>query len=299
VTEGIRRFKVLDPQLAAGSLPTEAGWKFLGEEKGYKTVIDLRPRDEARPGDDAQAHSLGLRYIILPVEASRIDRALLDRFESEIASEGTRPLYVFDTDGTRPAILWYLHQVLIEQRDEASSAREVEELGPIPSAYWVAANALIEAEQKKASASATPTPSLEAVPPLPTTPPTTPELSPVVEPPTTSGAAPTATTPTPTTIPVEPAALVVEPIIKPLVLPFAPPSHLTPEQDAEAFASKATDPSAWQSFAALAVTGLGMRLAYSSQRLVRDHLHWPRFTGRASLPAPQRGSKALPSSSDA
>ncbi len=43
LAEGIARFKVVRPQLAGGNLPTEAGWSFL-VEKGYKTVLDLRPR---------------------------------------------------------------------------------------------------------------------------------------------------------------------------------------------------------------------------------------------------------------
>ena len=78
---------MLDPQLAAGSLPTEAGWRFLAEEKGYKTVIDLRPRSEISAGDDALAHNLGLRYIILPVTADTLDEAYLRRFEQEIQQD--------------------------------------------------------------------------------------------------------------------------------------------------------------------------------------------------------------------
>ncbi len=69
---GIARFKVVEPQLAGGSLPSPTGWSFLAE-KGYKTALDLRERSEVHPGDDAAALHVGLRYVALARHA-RDDR---------------------------------------------------------------------------------------------------------------------------------------------------------------------------------------------------------------------------------
>lgn len=267
LAEGIARFKVLDPQLAGGSLPTEAGWKFLAEEKGYKTVIDLRPRDEARAGDDAIASNLGLRYLVLPLTPAHLDRAFLDRFETEIQQNGNRPLYVFDTDGSRPAIVWYLRQILIEKRDESSAKQEVEELGPVDTKWWLAASTLLEKERSKAAAS----PAAPTVPSVP---------------------ASTEPAPAPATVPAPaPAAAPATPAPDTGAAPQPPADSATPELT---LLPDEPDPTTWQPLAAMAFTGLGMRLAYVSQKVIRNH--WPRRQ-LASLPAPEHSPRSLPGAS--
>jgi protein tyrosine phosphatase (PTP) superfamily phosphohydrolase (DUF442 family) len=150
LAEGIARFKVVEPQLAGGSLPTAPGWSFLAE-KGYRTVLDLRPRAEVRTGDDAAAHHVGLRYVVLPVTPETLDAQLLKQFEEEIELAGNRPLFFFDTDGSRAAVLWYLHLILAGNQDEASAAKEVEELGPKDAKLWLAATTYLN-ERKQADA---------------------------------------------------------------------------------------------------------------------------------------------------
>jgi protein tyrosine phosphatase (PTP) superfamily phosphohydrolase (DUF442 family) len=119
---------VVEPQLAAGSVPTAAGWIFLAE-KGYRTVLDLRPRAEVRPGDDAAASHAGLRYVILPVTPETLEERV-SRFEDEVALAGNRPLFFFDTDGSRPAALWRLH-LLARGTPDTEADAAVAEIGPI------------------------------------------------------------------------------------------------------------------------------------------------------------------------
>jgi protein tyrosine phosphatase (PTP) superfamily phosphohydrolase (DUF442 family) len=128
LAEGIARFKVVEPQLAAGSAPSAAGWAFL-VEKGYRTVLDLRPRAEVRPGDDAAASHAGLRYVVLPVTPETLDAVTVTRFEEEIVLAGNRPLFFFDTDGSRPAALWRLH-LLARGTSEAEADAAGAEIGP-------------------------------------------------------------------------------------------------------------------------------------------------------------------------
>ncbi len=89
-----------------------------------------------------------MRYIVLPVTAKTLDEALLKRFGDEIAMAGNRPLYFFDTDGACAAVLWYVHLVVVEGLDEASAAKEVEEIGPKEADLWMAATAFLKARQK-------------------------------------------------------------------------------------------------------------------------------------------------------
>jgi protein tyrosine phosphatase (PTP) superfamily phosphohydrolase (DUF442 family) len=279
LTEGIARFKVVQPQLAGGSLPTAPGWAFL-VEKGYRSVLDLRPRSEMSPGDDAAVHHVGLRYALLPVTPETIDETLLKRFGEEIAQAGNRPLYFFDTDGSRAGVLWYLHQVVALGTDEATAAKEVEELGPKDSSLWLAATTYLEARRKATAPAAVPIPS-----PTPATSPTT---ITVPAPATTPVPAPAAAPP-PVTGP-EAAAPIFPPITTAAVL--GAPVSSTPVDDPTA--PTPVDPTSWRPYAAMLVTGLSVPLAFIGRGVVVSAARKV-----ASLPAPSLRMRSLPPSSDA
>jgi protein tyrosine phosphatase (PTP) superfamily phosphohydrolase (DUF442 family) len=165
LADGIARFKVVEPQLAAGSVPSAAGWAFL-VEKGYRTVLDLRPRAEVQPGDDAAASHVGLLYVNLPLTPEMLNEALVTRFEDEISRAGSRPLYFFDADGSRPAALWRLH-LLARGTPEADADAAVAEIGPIEPKLRDAMTRLLAARKPK-SAAAEPTPTAVVEPAAPT-----------------------------------------------------------------------------------------------------------------------------------
>lgn len=250
MTEGIARFKVVKPQIAGGSAPTESGWAFL-VEKGYHTVLDLRPTSEAGTGDTAAAHRAGLRYIILPVTPETLDETLLHRFSEELGQTGNHPLYFFDNDGSRAAALWYLHQVVVDHVDEATAAKEVEELGPRDGRLWQAATTLLDSRER-----------------------------PRAEPPVT---APSSIVPKPAVVPeaADPGRAAFAP-----VAPITPVAVLTPINPD---ASDAADSTAWQPYTAMLVTGLSGSLAFFGRNALShlgtrraNHLAGPR--SRKSLP---------------
>ena len=181
---------------------------------------------------------------------------------------------MFDSDGSRPAIMWYLHQVVTENRDELTAKREVDELGPIDAKYWVAASALLDRMRQKAlPATLTPVPDLEENPPAPAA---------------------------------APAPVAVEQPVSALPAPASPADQPSPVVTEQAPATDGETPfvftelereltaQSWQPLAAMAFTGLGMRLAYAGQKMIRNHL--PRR--QASLPAPQLARRSLPGVSD-
>lgn len=171
VAPGFKRFKVVDRQLAGGTVPTEAGWAFL-LDKGYKTVIDLRETSEVRAGDVALAARSGFRYIPLPITPQTLNAAALAKFQEEIELAGSRPLLFFDDNGARPAVMWYLKQVSIDKIDPADAAREAAEIGPKDTKYWLAAASLLEGASLPAvlpdSSLSAPAPGPDA--PIPTSP---------------------------------------------------------------------------------------------------------------------------------
>lgn len=294
---GIARFKVVEPQLAGGSLPAAPGWSFLAD-KGYRTVLDLRPRAEAQPGDDAAAAHAGLRYVLLPMTAETLDETLVKRFNEELALSENRPLYFFDSDGSRAAVLWYLHQVAVDDVDELTARREVEELGPRDESLWAAAQAFLR-QRKNTAAPAAEKPTTAAPPPLEAVPTSTPapaenkdkeaptkiEESPTLEPATQPDPAPASIidSPVPTT-PVPGTAAVSLPPARGPIRILAPELPETPGQG---------DPTAWRPYAALLVTSLSIPFAYISRTAISS------ATSRvmASLPAPSHRAKLPPPSS--
>src|SRR5271157_3653688 len=140
---GISRFVAVDLKLAAGSVPSAAGLDWL-TEKGYKTLVDLRESSEIDLPFIGEATKRGLRYIALPVNLKSIDRAHVARFNFELAMGEARPLYFFDSDGTRAGTLWYIRRIAVDRVNTEIARREAQDLGLNNPDYWAAARNYLE-----------------------------------------------------------------------------------------------------------------------------------------------------------
>ncbi len=268
VTPGLRRFASFEPKLAGGSVPTNEGLDWL-VEKGYKTILDLREPGEAQSSFIAEVSNRGLRYVALPITVKNLDADHVSRFNSELSLSDARPLYFCDTDGTRAGILWYVRRMTKEKMDPQVASREAEQMGQIDKAFWRAASAYLESLKPVAS----PAPS---------------EPDPAGAPKPNTGSQPD----DPKAKPSSSGAN------KPLASAATEPGTIVADAESNPAESNATasasDPTAWRSYAALMITGLVVPLAYWS----RASLPSLRSLRRASLAAPARRSKSLPSSSD-
>ena len=144
VGPGLTRFVAVDLKLAGGSAPATDGVKWL-VDKGYRTVLDLRESSEVPPSFIADVTNLGLRYVALPISLNTIDRGHVDRFNFEVATGEARPLFFFDSDGTRAGTLWYIRRLTVDRVDHQIARREAEELGLINKNYWAAATNYVAA----------------------------------------------------------------------------------------------------------------------------------------------------------
>jgi protein tyrosine phosphatase (PTP) superfamily phosphohydrolase (DUF442 family) len=144
VGPGINRFVAVDLKLAGGSAPASDGLKWL-VDKGYRTVLDLRESSEVPSSFITEVTNLGLRYVALPISLKTIDRAHVDRFHFEVAAGEARPLFFFDSDGTRAGALWYIHRIANDRIDHQIARREAEELGLTDKNYWAAATNYVAA----------------------------------------------------------------------------------------------------------------------------------------------------------
>jgi protein tyrosine phosphatase (PTP) superfamily phosphohydrolase (DUF442 family) len=140
---GIERFVAVDLKLAGGTTPTVAGLDWLAE-KGYRTVVDLRESSETDVAFIAEVTRRGLRYIALPVGARGFDREQVARFNFEVGAADARPLYFFDTLGTRAGALWYIRRITVDQLDSQVARREAQDLGCGDGPEWLAATSYLD-----------------------------------------------------------------------------------------------------------------------------------------------------------
>lgn len=250
---GIRWFQSVEARVSGGSVPTAEGWNWLAG-KGYKTALDLRPTDDRKPADLAAINHQGLRYVALPVAAGTITAEEVRRFDDEVAQVGARPLFFFDDDGARAAVLWYVHLVASGRMDARSARHEVEQVGRADATLFAAADRYLDqlAADRRAAAAPTPDPT-PASPPSPTP----------AEAPAASSAAPipaAAPMPAPTSFSVA------------LRRPTAADSRAMPGEL-----------SPWKPVAALLLSALAVPLAFLGRSAVGVTL---RRRARASLPAP-------------
>jgi hypothetical protein len=297
---GPRRFAVVEPKLAGGSLPTSAGLDWLAE-RGYKTLVDLREPSEVQSSFLAEVSKKGMRYISLPMSLSSVDSEHIARFHFEISLADARPLYFFDTEGNRAGMLWYIQRMTVknDSYDPEEATRQAEEMGLADPAFREAARRYLEDAKPKTTAAA------------PTMPTTTPAATPATVPSatSTSTAPPASTTPVASAKASEAALPEPAPVQGPtpelpdeskiparpeaLALPAAVTSQIAQVTSAlKEKAASAQDPTAWRPLAALLLTVLGIPAAYWSRSALS-------FRGRtrASLPGPARRLRSLPTAS--
>jgi protein tyrosine phosphatase (PTP) superfamily phosphohydrolase (DUF442 family) len=253
----IPHFQALEPSVAGGALPSLDGLNWL-QEKGYKTLLDLREPGDGSAAYMAEVTKRGLRYLPLPVNATALDADQLKRFNEEIEHTDARPIYFCDTDGQRAGALWYLRRLTVEKVkvDEATAAEEAKSLGLTDQTIWSSVHALIERLQ------GTKVPS----PPRP-------------------AETPKADTPSAPSSPPPQSATTDLPGVE----LAAAPGPKNPPRACPAV----HDPAGWRPFVALLLAGLGIPLAYWG-RAGFNLGCWV----RASLPGVARRLKSLPAASD-
>jgi len=280
---GMTRFMAVDLKLAGGGAPTTDGLKWL-VEKGYRTVLDLREPAEVPSSFIMEATSLGLRYVALPISLKTIDRDHVDRFNFEVAAGEARPLFFFDSDGTRAGALWYIRRVAHDRVDHQIARREAEELGLSDKNDWAVATSYVTGKGAPRTTATTGDPR-----PASTT-------SPVSSSGTTSPSKPAEARERSAVAPEDKSHDSQAPTSSAAVAPREA-RVVADIQDQQGFPSESpgtppslADPLAWRPFAAMVITGMTLPLAYWSRTLPPAIL----AKARASLAAPARQPKSLP-----
>ncbi len=98
-------FIEFNKSISVGGIPDEAGIKDLAQ-KGFKTVVDLRTREEiSNPDEPRLAQNMGIRYIHLPVKGDGLSEDKLSMFYQIVFDEEKYPVYIHGPKGIRPLAL--------------------------------------------------------------------------------------------------------------------------------------------------------------------------------------------------
>lgn len=117
------------PEVLTGGQPTEEHLKTFVEH-GYRTVLDLRAPDEARPYDEPEAvRRLGLEYVSLPVTPDTLTDDTFARFRSLMRDQGKRPIVVHCASGNRVGALLIPYFILDEGRTREQALEAAAEVG--------------------------------------------------------------------------------------------------------------------------------------------------------------------------
>jgi protein tyrosine phosphatase (PTP) superfamily phosphohydrolase (DUF442 family) len=284
VGPGINRFVAVDLKLAGGSAPAADGLKWL-VDRGYRTVLDLRESSEVSSSFITDATNLGLRYVALPVNLKTIDRDHVDRFNFEVSVAEARPLFFFDSDGTRAGALWYIRRIANDRVDPQIARREAQQLGLTDKSYWAAATSFVAGlggPQPGKPAEAAAPKSADAGVTL---------KGPIADRNSSDSAPKAADSPPakPKDAAPSPAKAAAGGRDQAAVAPDDPRDDGSAAPLPTGFPSPA-DPVAWRPFAAMVLTGMTVPLAYWSRTLPPTLL----AKARASLPGPGRRPKSLP-----
>jgi protein tyrosine phosphatase (PTP) superfamily phosphohydrolase (DUF442 family) len=296
VGAGITRFSTVDLNLAGGSSPSDAGLAWLSD-KGYRTLLDLRDSSEVPPSFIAEVARRGLRYVALPVSLAAIDKDHVARFNFEIGSGDARPMFFFDSNGSRAGILWYIRRVTVDRVDPQIARREAEELGLVDKAVWSAATNYIQGLES-AKVDPGPARSSQAGP-----------LSGAATTPKSKGSEKIRAASGTDQARAEDAPMTFQDFLDEAnsaserSRPKALDDSLSVEDTAGTKRAISSDPARpaggdlmiWRPFAAILLTGLGIPLTYWTRTIVPDLLS----KARASLPAPAQRPRSLPHESGA
>jgi protein tyrosine phosphatase (PTP) superfamily phosphohydrolase (DUF442 family) len=104
---GLPGFVQVEEGLASGRKPTLDGYDSL-KQAGYRTVIYLYAAGADVSAPREVAEKRGFSFTGIETSPEKLASAV-DAFNLALSDRSSRPAYVFDDDGVRAGVLWYLH----------------------------------------------------------------------------------------------------------------------------------------------------------------------------------------------
>lgn len=103
--EKIPNYRVLRPDLAVGGQPSEEAVTQLGE-MGFKTIINLRTRQEGALEEEQVVRALGLDYVWVPVRSSTLSLRDVEAVEQVLSDPERAPVLLHCGSSDRVGAVW-------------------------------------------------------------------------------------------------------------------------------------------------------------------------------------------------
>lgn len=150
----IKNFLRVDEHICTGGQPTMDDLARM-KDQGIKAVVNLRRPEEFNAAEEAeQAHKLGLRYFLIPVDSKRPQDAQADEFLKLMADPQNRPAFIHCHTANRVGAFWMIRRVLVDGWTIDDAQREAEKVGLRGAELRAFAHDYIARHAKKSSAPA-------------------------------------------------------------------------------------------------------------------------------------------------
>lgn len=126
--EGIPNYYRLRDDIATAGQPTDDAIADV-KKAGFKAVLNLRTEEEGSLDEKPKVEAAGMTYYNIPVGRDGFSPEILAEFKEILADNENRPLLIHCASSNRVGALWFAHQVLNEDEDEAEAMTEGEAAG--------------------------------------------------------------------------------------------------------------------------------------------------------------------------
>jgi len=106
---GIVSFMKLEEGVVGGGLVSEAAFR-AAAAAGYRTVIDIRTREEGIEKEKQFVESLGLRYVNIPFHRGKAGSEEALRLDEVLSEKGAKPAILHCRSGNRVKMFWAMYQ---------------------------------------------------------------------------------------------------------------------------------------------------------------------------------------------
>lgn len=104
---GISGYTRVKEGLVTGRKPSLDGFDVL-KQAGIRTVLYLHPAGADLSPVREIADKRGMAFVAIETTPEKLSTAI-EQFNATVADSARQPIYVFDDDGVRTGIVWYLH----------------------------------------------------------------------------------------------------------------------------------------------------------------------------------------------
>lgn len=116
---GIPQFRLIKKSVASGLRPTHLEGLDWLKNNGYRTALYVRVPGDSDDADRKQFEDkLGMKFASLALSPETLTLDVVDQFNAIVSDPTSRPVFVYDKDGSLAGTLWYLHFRMIDQQSD-------------------------------------------------------------------------------------------------------------------------------------------------------------------------------------